>query len=109
MTGEPEDEAGFYDRYWGSGGSYSPLLTLFPLDGGAPKSFSWVWPGQRINAFTSNKLAGYMDGYASGLLPTTHFADYTTTIDPDPDSTLPNSPYSLQVSSGAHVPVPPGG
>lgn len=97
-------ESGLAPAYIGFGGTYSPLLALFPTDGGEPLSYSFVIPGERINAFGSPYLSRYSEAYATGEMPTTHYSDYRTHQSPVTDPGLPPSPYNVAVPVGVSCP-----
>ena len=75
VVGETED--GFQEELISSGGSRSPLLTLFPDDPSLPPiSFFSSFPGNRPAMSASAHYADLIVPWVAGDLTPTHYSDY---------------------------------
>ncbi|MCR9247511.1 MAG: penicillin acylase family protein [bacterium] len=67
---------GFQTRFVRTGFSNTPLLTLFPDNGGPPRSFFWTFPGARAMSPDDPGFTSLMPNVASNQLAPTYYSNY---------------------------------
>ncbi len=67
---------GFQHRFVRRGDSNTPLLTLFPDDGGPPQSYFWSFPAVRVMVPDDPSFATLMPSVTNNQLATTYYTTY---------------------------------
>lgn len=73
-------DRGMQPRYFAIGGSFVPLLTMFPQNQTQmqPQSYFWCTPANRLMRPDDVSFTKLMPKYATNELVTSHYSDYST-------------------------------
>jgi hypothetical protein len=70
---------GYQNRFFGWGGSYTTMLSLFPSDPLRDvESYFWCTPGVEAMGIDPARFDRHMDAFATNTLMRTHFSDFET-------------------------------